>query len=275
MKTAKLTQNIILVSIMSLALVFLPSCTKDEPAEDTETREQTTNDGQAEKPAEGTEELAEETADAEGTTEESSGDAPAGMIPLPIELPPAVFTGTPTNIKVDNLEKPLGEPRPTFYVPEGTTNVAKGQPVTSSDSFPIIGTLDQITDGDARATDGSWVELGPFEQHVQVDLGAPKELYAILLWHYHKQPRVYFDVVVQTADDPDFVTNVKTLFNNDIDNSLGLGTGSDMHYVETSEGKLIEAKGTKARYVRCYSNGSNANDMNHYIEVAVFGKSAE
>jgi hypothetical protein len=30
---------------------------------------------------------------------------------------------------------------------------------------------------------------------------------------------------VQTADDPDFITNVRTLFNNDIDNSLGLGVG--------------------------------------------------
>ena len=201
-----------------------------------------------------------------------SASANKGVIPLPIELPPAVFTGTPTNLKVENLEKPLGKPRPTFFVPAGTKNVALGKKVTSSDSFPIIGELPQITDGDARATDGSWVELGPFEQHVTIDLGAPHELSAILLWHFHKQPRVYFDVVVQTADDPDFVTNVKTLFNNDIDNSLGLGTGTDKHYIDTSEGKLIDAKGTKARFVRMYSNGNNQNDMNHYIEASIFGR---
>ena len=63
-----------------------------------------------------------------------------------------------------------------------------------------------------------------------------------------------------------------TLFNNDHDNSAGLGVGKNMHYVETNEGKLIDAKGVKGRYVRFYSNGNNASDLNHYIELEVFGK---
>ncbi len=96
----------------------------------------------------------------------------------------------------------------------------------------------------------------------------------MLAWHYHKQARVYFDVIVQTADDADFISNVKTLFNNDIDNSAGLGIGTNMHYIETSEGKLVDGKGVKARYVRLYSTGSNANDLNNYIEVEVWGKPA-
>jgi hypothetical protein len=45
-----------------------------------------------------------------------------------------------------------------------------------------------------------------------------------------------------------------------------------MHYVETSEGKLIDAKGVRVRYVRLYSNGNSSNELNHYIEVEVFGK---
>jgi len=81
-------------------------------------------------------------------------------------------------------------------------------------------------------------------------------------------------VVVQVANDPDFITNVRTLFNNDIDNSSGMCIGKDMHYTETNEGKLIDAKGARARDVRLYSNGNNANDLNHYIEVEVFGKPA-
>ncbi|OHB77298.1 MAG: hypothetical protein A2Z25_10600 [Planctomycetes bacterium RBG_16_55_9] len=48
--------------------------------------------------------------------------------------------------------------------------------------------------------------------------------------------------------------------------------GTDMHYVETHKGELIDAKGTKARYVRLYRNGNNNNDLNHYIEVEVYGK---
>ncbi len=131
-----------------------------------------------------------------------------------------------------------------------------------------------LTDGDKEAADGSYVELGPFKQSVTIDLEAEYDIYAILFWHYHKQAIVYFDVVVQVADDPDFITNVTTVFNNDIDNSAGLGVGKDMHYTETSEGKLIDAKGVRARYVRLYSNGNTNNDLNHYIEVEVFGKPA-
>ena len=132
-----------------------------------------------------------------------------------------------------------------------------------------------ITDGDKQATDGSYVELGPFLQSVTIDLQADYDIYAVLLWHYHQQARVYYDVIVQLADDPDFITNVRTLFNNDSDNSSGLGIGSDMHYVETAEGKLIDAKGARARYVRLYSNGNSSNELNHYIEVEVFGKPAK
>ena len=199
-------------------------------------------------------------------------DAPK-LVPLDIKLPRPMFVGTPQNIQgVANLEKPLGRDRPPFYAPAGTKNVALGKPAASTDDLPIIGEIEMVTDGDKEATDGSYVELAPFLQNVTIDLGAEYEIYAILFWHYHKQSRVYFDVVVQVADDPDFITDVRTLFNNDHDNSSGLGIGSDMHYVETAEGKLIDAKGVRARYVRLYSNGNSSNELNHYIEVEVFGK---
>ena len=62
------------------------------------------------------------------------------------------------------------------------------------------------------------------------------------------------------------------LFNNDHDNTSGLGAGQDMNYIETSEGRLVDAKGAIARYVRLYSNGNNANNLNHYVEVEVWGR---
>jgi hypothetical protein len=197
------------------------------------------------------------------------------LVALDITLPKPMFAGTPQDNRVENLEKPLGKPRPPFLAPAGTKNVALGKPVSSSDEEPIIGQLDMITDGDKEAPDGSYVELGPFPQQVTIDLGAIHKIYAVVVWHYHKQPRVYFDVVVQVTDDKYFITNVKTLFNNDIDNSAGLGAGKDLHYIETNEGKLIDAKGVKARYVRLYSNGNINNDLNHYIEVEVYGKPVE
>jgi hypothetical protein len=196
-----------------------------------------------------------------------------GLVPVDIKLPRPMFVGTPTDIRVANLEKPLGKPRPPFLAPPGTKNVALGKPVTSSDEEPIIGEISMITDGDKEAADGSYVELGPFVQHVTIDLQAEYNIYAILVWHYHKEARVYFGVVVQVADDPDFIKNVKTVFNNDVDNSAGLGVGKDMRYIETNEGKLIDlvSKGIKGRYVRLYSNGNTSNDLNHYIEVEVYG----
>jgi hypothetical protein len=201
--------------------------------------------------------------------------AAGNLVPIPIQLPKPMFEGTPQNLSVPNLQKPLGKPREPFLAPAGVVNVAKGKKVTSSDMEPVIGEIEQITDSDKKGAEGSFVELGPGVQWVQVDLGAPHEIYAVLFWHFHKTPRVYMDVVVQLADDAGFKTNVRTVFNNDHDNTSGLGAGKDMNFVETSEGKLVDAKGAKARYVRLYSRGNNANELNHYVEVEVFGRPAK
>jgi hypothetical protein len=242
--------------LLAVSLCFVSSCKKSAPQETT--AENTTQ---------------KETA--EPVEPNSSKASSVELAPIEIELPKPMFVGTPQPAKLPNLEKPLGKDRPPFSAPVGTKNVARGKPVTSSDEMPIIGELEYITDGDKEASEGSYVELGPGLQHVTIDLEAEYEIYAVVVWHYHKQGHVYFDVVVQVADDPDFITNVKTIFNNDIDNSAGLGVGQDMHYVETNEGKLIDAKGVHGRYVRLYSNGNHVNDMNHYIEVEVYGKPVE
>ena len=209
---------------------------------------------------------------------QTAAKAPAAgdkLVPIPIQLPKPMFEGTPQNLSVPNLQKPLGRARDPFLAPAGVTNVAKGKKVTSSDKDPVIGEIEQVTDGDKKGADGSYVELGPGLQHVTIDLGATHEVFAVLFWHFHKTPRVYFDVIVQLADDADFTKNVRTLFNNDQDNTAKLGPGKDMNFVETSEGKLVDAKGSRARYVRLYSRGNNANELNHYVEVEVFGRLAK
>jgi hypothetical protein len=53
--------------------------------------------------------------------------------------------------------------------------------------------------------------------------------------------------------------------------AAGLGIGKDKKYIETSEGRLFDPKGIKGRYVRFYSRGSTANDLNHYVEVETYG----
>jgi hypothetical protein len=193
---------------------------------------------------------------------------------LKTQLPPPLFVGTPVPLHVTNLEPPMRGKRPDFYVPAGTINLAKNKKISASDNNPNVGTLDMVVDGDKDGNEGSWVELGPGKQWVQIDLAKKASISAILIWHFHSQARVYRDVVVQVSDDPTFKTGVTSIFNSDISNELGLGTGKNQNYIETYQGKLIDAKGAKGRYVRLYSNGNTANKLNHYIEVEVWGKPA-
>lgn len=193
----------------------------------------------------------------------------AAEAPVSISFPPPKIIGTPVPIKVPNLEKPGKQP--TIIAPAGTVNLAANKKVTSSDAAPIIGDLSCVTDGDKLSDDGYFVELAEGKQWVQIDLGKSSPLYGIVLWHYHGQQRVYFNVVVQVSDDEDFLTNVKTVFNNDRDNSLGLGAGTNLSYIDTNEGKVIPLNKISGRYVRLFSKGNTSNAANHYIEVEVYG----
>jgi hypothetical protein len=193
-----------------------------------------------------------------------------GGVQLRTDFPPELIEGTPRPINVPRL---VAAPTaaPTLMVPEGTELLSKGKPVTSSDDAPIIGSLDLITDGDKDAGEGYFVELLDGLQWVQIDLEQSAGIHAIWLWHFHSQRRAYLDVIIQISDDPEFKQGVTTVFNNDYDNSAGMGKGADNPYVETRFGLLVNAKGTPGRHVRLYSNGNTSNEMNHYIEVEVFG----
>lgn len=214
------------------------------------------------------------------------------MVELETDLPPA---------KHDRTQRPRRKQGAAFLVPRGTRLLSRGVEVTSSDIVPpIIGELEMITDGDkeenpphGRKDDLLLVELLETGlQWVQLDLGKPHVLHAILVWHYYGwrdageysiERRVYEDVVVQVSNDPAFKKDVKTVFNNDHDNSSGLGKGEDETYLETSEGRWINSKGVKGRYVRLYSRGYKRRwrdgerepikkSENTYIEVEVYGK---
>ena len=220
--------------------------------------------------------VAQETSALPGPMPRSTPQDPrTALVPLQTRLPGAELKGTPKHIKPHaHLEKYMGKPRPPFMVPEGTTNVARGKPVTASDPEPIVGELAYVTDGDKGSHDGCFVELVRGTQWIQIDLKQPCAIYAVLVWHYHAHFGAYHDVVVQVADDPDFIEKVRTIYNNDFDNSSGLGIGKDPEYIEDYRGRLIDAGGVKARYVRLYTNGNTSNDENHYVEVEVHGKPA-
>jgi hypothetical protein len=196
-------------------------------------------------------------------------------VPLKLDLPKPLFAGTPRPIQLPNLEPPQTGKRPDLMVPAGTKLLSRGKPVTSSDPLPVIGELSFVTDGEKSGVDGTYVELGPGVQWVQIDLGTPAKLAAIAVWHFHSQARVYHAVVVQVSNDADFKTGVTTLFNTDFENAAKQGKGTDLAYVETNQGRVIDAKGATARYVRLYSNGNTSDELNHYVEVEVYGQPAK
>lgn len=191
-------------------------------------------------------------------------------VALPLDLPEKSFMGTPLDYWSENLEFTYTAREP-FMVPAGTELLSRGKPVTSSDPTPSMGKLAMVTDGDKDFQEKSLVELDKGLQWVQVDLGRPCSIEAIVVWHYHTSERVYHDFSVHIADDADFTQNVRTLYNNDHDNSAGLGAGEDKEYVESNEGRLVNGHGEVARYVRLYSKGNTSNERNNYVEVEVWG----
>ena len=197
------------------------------------------------------------------------------MVPLILDLPTPAFKGVPASLQLGpKVELPSDTPRPPLMVPQGVKNIARGSRLTTSDKNVSGSALAKLTDGRKEASENAIIYLRKGSQWVQMDLGKPHEIYAIVIWHSHNSAKVYHDVVVQVADDSEFSGNVRTLFNNDSNNSSGLGVGSDFEYVETYEGKLIDTKGEVGRYVRFHSKGSTESGLNEYTEIEVYGMPA-
>jgi len=204
-------------------------------------------------------------------------------VTIAFELPPPYSSGTPKEIKSDNLEPDPGpgKRRAPITVPAGY------EKKLTSDKTGVTGSVESeddlaageyafIVDGDKTADDTCMLKMPGGLQWVQLDLGATHEISAVCVWHDQGDDRAYRDVIVQVSDDAAFVDGVQTVFNNDHDGSAKLGKGTEKEYRERNEGRPMAAKHgdafPKGRYVRCYSNGSSSEPLNNYIEVEVYGK---
>jgi hypothetical protein len=197
------------------------------------------------------------------------------LAPLPVKPPAPTLKGTPSELPSGpNIEPYSEKPKPPFMAPKGVSNVAAGKKVTSSIK-PFTGELAQLTDSKKEPDDDQVVEMRRGKQWVQVDLGDAARIYAIVIWHDHRWLQVFHDVIVQVADDPDFTQNVKTIYNNDVDNSAGLGIGTDKEYFESNHGRTFDAKGVVSRYVRCYTAGSSLSAINACQEIEVYALPAK
>jgi len=194
---------------------------------------------------------------------------------LVLELPAPTLKGTPEQLpEGPNIEPNSDKPRPAFLAPKGVKNVGLGKTVTTSVK-PFTGELEQLTDGKKEAFDYDTLEMKKGAQWIQVDLGAPYTLEAIAIWHDHRYIQVMHDVIIQASDDPEFKTGVTTLYNNDTDNTSGLGVGTDREYFERHFGRVFDAKGAKARYVRGYTKGSNLSALNCWQEIEIYALPAK
>jgi hypothetical protein len=195
-----------------------------------------------------------------------------------------------------NPEK-IGEPydpppteAPVLRAPADSTNLALDATVTSSDSYPVIGNLMMINDGDKGAWDipmreyyneeGHVLELIDGKQYIQLDLQEEAAIDAVWIWQRHMCEgfEAPCDVIVQISNDSQFESEVFTVFNCDHDNSMGFGIGQDRRYVTSRYGKLIPVNAVHGRYVRLWSNGSTwfntspGKAPNSWVEIEVYGR---
>jgi hypothetical protein len=218
------------------------------------------------------------------TAMSAEGEAKIDEVPLQIEFPwfpnySRPLDKPPAWVK---LKKREDTPRTPMMVPKDVTNVALHKPVTSSDPEPVLGKPEMVTDGkkelwlpDNKYNPAGVFEVGPGRQYVQIDLGQPCEIFAVVFWLPDYSPEyIYRALVVQVAEDAQFTKGVKTLLNTDRENINGLGKGEDLDSWTTNEGILVAGRRTVARYVRLYSNGSNGDEMNRFVELEVYGRPA-
>jgi hypothetical protein len=199
----------------------------------------------------------------------------ADKVAIKFDIPPPHSSGTPKEVKSDNLEPDPGpgKYRAPIMVPAGfDKKLTTEDTVVTTSEEAVTGDNEFVVDADKTPDATCMLQLPGGVQWVQLDLGAEKTISAVCVWHDQGDDRVYKDVIIQLSNDAKFATGVTTIFNNDHDNSSKLGKGSDKEYRERNDGRPIDGKLTKARYVRCYSAGSTSEPVNNYVEIEVFGK---
>ena len=194
---------------------------------------------------------------------------------LKLKLPKPMFIGTPRNIKTPNLEAVTGKPRGPFFVAKGTKLLSLKKPVTSSDMQPVIGELAFVTDGEKSGEDGYFVELGPGKQWVQIDLGAENA----------SPPSWSGIITARPASTATSSSRSPTTRTSSRASRPSSTTTTTTRPAWASAGTRSTSRPTKAgsstpRAPRaatsgCISNGNTSNDMNHYVEVEVYGMPAK
>ena len=160
-------------------------------------------------------------------------------------------------------------------------NLALNKDVTLVPMITYVPDFERVAHATDGILDGNNYVNGVEENtpsYIQIDFGKEITANKVKIWHYATgNNRIYNDVVIQFSNDPEFKSDVVTVFNNDQDNSSGLGVGTDTEYVENFDtGKTIEFSPVQAQYMRCYNNGfkysadGEIRYLHHWQEVEVY-----
>jgi hypothetical protein len=161
-------------------------------------------------------------------------------------------------------------------------NVARNKAVTTNAATTSNQPLSALTDGVTARDKYVLYSVSTGPKWAQVDLGRAYDITRLnVRSDWGSSAGVYRttrDVVVQLSNDPDFATGVVTVFNNDADNSSGLGAGTDAEYLEPADGSgkdIHLASTVNARYVRFWANGhvrvnGQLNLVNTPIEIEAY-----
>ena len=198
-------------------------------------------------------------------------------------------TRTVTNIAadgspkiVDFAQKSIKKVRFTITTSSGTEPglaefvVLGPNPHYQSATLATGATVTGVTGGQAaRVNDGTIATGGSKRATLTgtsavLDLGGQYYIGGLGVWHRFDDTRTYHDVVFEVADNDQFTGSI-VVFNNDADNTLGRGAGTDAAYQESSAGKLVQFAPVAGRYVRLWSNGNSVDTGNHLTEVEVYG----
>ncbi|MDG0810117.1 fibronectin type III domain-containing protein [Cohnella rhizosphaerae] len=162
-------------------------------------------------------------------------------------------------------------------------NIALGKPVTTNGTINASGQpISALTDGVKTRDAYSLYSVADGPKWAQIDLGMTYDIARINIrndWGASADVYRYArDVVVQLSNDASFASGVVTAFNNDGDNSAGLGAGTDAEYMEPADGSgkdILLADTVGARYVRYWANGhvrvnGSVNTVDTPVEIEVY-----
>lgn len=153
-----------------------------------------------------------------------------------------------------------------YIIGDGSENVALGKPVTFTiPTKSVFGSSDEtfVTDGnfDPYNVYGTYADTYGF---AIVDLGQEYVIDKLIVKAFHDW--TFEDVVLQMALDKDFTQGVYTVFNNDTDNSVGVGAGSDGTYTESGSGHCFKFSPVTARYIRFHNHSVNGRENYSFWE---------